>query len=104
MRKTIGLLALLSLLAPLAVYATVLPGTSATPSSLDYAIAVSQILSPQELMTAAQPAVRLDSFFKEMNSGSSGQFPLGKICSISCRPCINSCPPGQGTCQAIFCP
>ncbi|MEA2694751.1 MAG: hypothetical protein QOJ16_4138 [Acidobacteriota bacterium] len=104
MRKTIGLLAMLSLLVPLAVYATALPGTSATPSTLDSAIAVSQILSPQELMTAAQPAARLDSFFKEMNSGSSGQFPLGKICSISCLPCANSCPPGQGSCAAILCP
>jgi hypothetical protein len=101
MRKTIGLLALLSLLAPLSIHATALPETAATNASASSTIAVSQILGIEEEPTATRPATQLDSFFQGMSADRTSTPP--KWCSLSCRVCSTTCPAGEGNCTSLRC-
>jgi hypothetical protein len=98
MRKTLALLALLSLLAPLTVFAAPAATASVKLSPVD----VGQLLSPQELTAAAAPVAELDNLFQSMSSGSSigGTPSILHLCSISCAVCtgFGACPSGQGTC------
>ncbi len=92
--KSSLLLAALLLGASLAASAAPAPPTStSTGSPLASAVAVGQILPPEE----PSPAVELDRYFQSKSSLTCFE----KACTISHQKCLTTCPPGKGTCQPI---
>ena len=92
MRKTVVLLSLLALLAPLSASAITAAGTADQPVR---DISAGSVASPP---TIVEPAFDIKSLFQV---SSSSLVWLGKgSCADSCRPCYGYCPPGEGPCAA----
>ncbi len=91
----VALFVLTCLVAPLAAHAASQPAAAA--SFQPAAVAANPFQLPAE--PAAQPAVapQVAGFLQFIaTTGTSRQ--LGKVCSISCRECVSTCPPGEGVC------
>jgi hypothetical protein len=99
MRKTISLLALLSLLASLAAYAAAPTQTSPAPIPTS-TFGVHSTGSAEVGPSATGLPFRPDS---SLRSTASFTCPPNKWCSLSHRRCLDTCPAGQGECVLIGC-
>ncbi len=96
MRNRIALFALVCLFAPLAAHAASQPAAPPLLSA-PAAAAVNPFLGADDAPTAAVATPQVSSFLKFLESKGTGR-QLGKVCSISCRECVATCPPGEGVC------
>jgi hypothetical protein len=98
MRNWIGPVALVLLLAPLSAHAGPRPGTSSTPLLLTPSVATNPALGAQA-PTASAPVTspQVQGFLDFLQSNGTAR-QLGKVCSVSCRQCVATCPPGEGFC------
>ena len=95
MRKTVVLLSLLALLVPLSASAITAAGTVDKPVT---DISAGSLASPP---TIVEPAFDVESLFQvssKVESSSPAFLLVRGVCSISCRPCVGSCPKGEGSC------
>ncbi len=96
------LFAVACLVTPLAAQAGQLPevaGVGQPAASFQPAVqaAANPFGTAGEAVVQAAVAPQVAGFLKYI-AGSGTARQLGKVCSISCRECVSSCPPGEGVC------
>ena len=97
MRNWIALFALVCLLAPLSSHAASQPAATPLLSAPAAAAVVNLFLGAADAPTAAVATPQVSGFLEFLEAKGTGR-QLGKVCSISCRECVATCPPGEGVC------
>ena len=98
MRKTVILLALSALLAPLSAFAATAAGTVDKPVTV---VSTGSLASP---LTRVEPSFDMESLFQVSSKVERpSSVILWGVCSISCTPCYgpNSCARGDGYCANV---